>query len=628
MTELGRLLRETGIRAAVIVDDAYDLVPRPDELSDEDWSVFFDDLSREGTEQLARLYPRYGETTPEELKSSTEFVRVLWENQPKLPDEVAGALFGEYKRGNAADRRPLNRLVSYLKEWGLKCRTIGGGAVDEADKADLLVVDLFLGFRQVDGDVERAIDLVRAAVQGRPGRPPLVILMSSSSRLGTIKDEFRDKAGLLGSTFRVVKKEELADRHRIEMLLRRLAEHYEDATRVAGFVEAWDAGLDRARERFIRGLRRLDLWDIAQIRGLLLEFEGQELSEYLLDVCDRVLQYEIEADRETISAAVNLNRIEVDRYPAPHLTGSPDLQELVHRMVFLHSERLRLSAGRDSSGLHLQFGDVLLWYVEGGDVSERSVSLVVTPACDLVRGEVEHVMLLSGELLSLEPGNWSYKDSPVRTPIVVLPDGDRRWIKWNVKDVRTVSWPDLEKMASQSHGVERIGRLRETYAFEIQRKMLDHLGRIGNPANLPAAFAVQVELFFADTKSKARGIVGGGPRGAVCYVGRDEDAKPVHRLVLTEEECDEIERKVAGLDESEVHASARRSLSIIKGSRMLFNMLGRGEVEVPERTGGSKAVTDGGQVLAIVLRGVDFDEGSETDAKVRRAAVIVSVTDV
>ena len=62
----------------------------------------------------------------------------------------------------------------------------------------------------------------------------------------------------------------------LETLLTRLANHYEDAKRVAGFVHAWDSGLDRARQNFIRILRRLDLSDLAQVRGAVARLRRAE----------------------------------------------------------------------------------------------------------------------------------------------------------------------------------------------------------------------------------------------------------------------------------------------------------------------------------------------------------------
>ena len=317
MTELKDLLAARGITRAVVIDDVFDTVPRPDELNDGDWPNFFDDLGDAGTELLRELYEGYEEASTEELKASEDFITVVWENRTNLPQAASDHLFREYEETKTTERTALNSLVAALEALGLACTTMGRELGEVANQAELIFVDLFLGFHQIQDDMGRAVQRVRELLEGRVQNPPLVVLMSRSPRLQEKRNEFRDTAGLLGSTFRVVSKADLATEGTLETLLTRLANHYEDAKRVAGFVHAWDSGLDQARQNFIRVLRRLDLSDLAQIRALLLDFERQNLGEYLLDVADRVLQHEIEADDNTIGSALELNKIDVEKYPAP-----------------------------------------------------------------------------------------------------------------------------------------------------------------------------------------------------------------------------------------------------------------------------------------------------------------------
>ena len=405
----------------------------------------------------------------------------------------------------------------------------------------------------------------------------------------------------------------------------RLATHYEDAKRVAGFIHAWDNGLDQARENFIQILRRLDLPDLAQIQALLLDFEGQELGEYLLDVADRVLQHEIEGNNNTIAATLELNKINLEKYPAPHLVGSPDLQNLVHRMVFLHSDRLRLSENKGK--VQLQFGDVLCWKTEGGTEFSDDISLVVTPACDLVRDRIPQVMLLSGKLKNLEPEDWTYQATPVRTAIVILTNEERKWIKWDLKDVKTLGWSVLDTLINQQGKLERIGRLRDIYAIEIQQKLLADLGRIGRTANLPVSFPVTVSLFYVDTDHKARKLQVEQIEYAVCYVGRGSSPNPVHRLVLTEQACDHLKQALQDLKDVDVHDSARRSLAEVKENPSFFTRFERGEIEISPREG-TKCFPDNNKVYAAIVRGDILDEGSDVTGNLRKAALIVKVTDI
>lgn len=623
MTELATLLETTGIRRAVVIDDVFDEVPRTDELSDDSWTVFFDDLNERGRQLLLDLYSGYDKASLDELRQSQEFVSLVWEHREELP---AAALFGEYENTHTREKQQLDDLVTRLQKFGLACKAMGRN-LDEAIKdADLIVVDLFLGFQQSEGDMNRAVRRVEELIRGRTETPPLVILMSRSPRLLELKNDFRDSSGLLSSTFRVVSKSDLVVPGVLDTLLRRLANHYEDAKRVAKFVHAWDTGLARARQDFIEVLRRLDLSDFAQIRSLLLEFEGQKLGEYILDVVDGVLRHEIEGGDATISAALELNNVNLTKYPAPHLVGTPDLQALVHRMVFIHPSRLRLS--KDTHGLRLQFGDLLRWRNEDRTEFTNEVSLVITPACDLVRRGAKRVALLSGRLESLGPENWSYRDRPVKTAIVILAGEERKWIRWDLKDVKTLNWNEIETSIEQG-GLARVGRFRELYAIAIQQMALADFGRIGPPADLPAVFSVEVTLFYVNADRKAQKLDVDGIELGICYVGRDEHSESAHRLVLTEQTCDRIESTLRGFDASRVHRAARSSLEALMADNTFFDRLEQGKIEVPQTGQGPKQVrSNDNNICAVVVRDDSFSDGSEVSGWARKAALIIRVSDV
>lgn len=626
MTVLRTLLAQQGVTRAVVIDDVFDEVPRPDELAAESWSTFFDDLGERDHLQLGQLYPAYETTQREDLLVSQAFIDALWANRAALPAPARDALFREYENTNATESKGLQALITTLTALGLTCTTMGRDLRDEARTADLIFVDLFLGYQQTEDDIQTAIRRVNDLVRHRIHTPPLVVLMSRSPRLQEKRDEFRDTAGLLGTIFRVVSKTDLEKVGTLENILLRLATHFPDAQRVARFVYAWDDGLNRARERFIQLLRRLDLPDLAQIHALLLEFEGERLGDYLLDVADRVLQHEIERDSDTIAAALELNAIDVTKYPAPHLRGSPDLQELVHQMIFLNTRRLALT---ETDGVpDIRFGDVLRWTGVDGALTPR-VCLVITPACDLIRRGAQRVLLLSGKLEPLVPGSWTYAGQPTRTPIVILADGSRMWVSWDMKDVQTLSWADLDAALVNSGQLRRIGRLRELYALELQQKLLADLGRVGQLAPMPAYFPVLASVYYVGADGKAKRLIHDELESAV-YVGRATKPHSVHRLVLSEQACDRIRDAVQALDNNLVLPAAQASFTDIKADQMFFSQFERGEIELPTELGKIKTLksADGSKVHATITRGGDLDEGVDTANDMRRSALILKVADI
>ena len=627
MTELQTLLKNKDIRKAVVIDDVYDEAPHPAELDEGDWAVFFDDLDEAGHALLSELYPPYEGTRPDDLKASKKFVGALWDNQSQLPAPARERLFKNYEYTKSGERTALRTLVATLENLGLTCTPMGRDAKEDARDADLLFVDLFLGFNQSESDIKRAIRLVSELIRDREESPPLVILMSRSPRLWEKRNEFRDDAGLLGSTFRVALKADLAKDGRLETLLTRLANHYEDAKRVAAFVHAWKLGLERAQDNFIRILRRLDLSDFAQVRALLLDFEGQKLGEYLLDVADRVLQHEIEAETGTIAAAQELNKIELEKYPAPHLSGSPDLQTLVHRMIFQHFERLKLSI--DGETPIIQYGDVLRCKEKASRDLTDDVLLVATPACDLVRGTMKHVLVLPGTLTPLAPEDWSYGGIVFKTPIFESEDGKRHWIKWHLKDRHTIPLTKICEGIQKGTLYERMGRIRETYTTEILQRMLADMGRIGQPANPPATFPVSISLYAVSPNARAHAVSVEGLNTAVCFVGRDAEGKRVDHLVLGEAACDALKETIQEYPDDNVYKAAQQSLIAMKTNNRFFERFEKGLIKVPQKDRKWKEEKgENNQVYLHILRNEGILDGDAAKGNHRNAPFVLKVSDV
>jgi len=91
-----------------------------------------------------------------------------------------------------------------------------------------------------------------------------------------------------------------------------------------------------------------------------------------------------------------------------------------------------------------------------------------------------------------------------------------KWIKWILRDVKTLDLDILNKWLNKTKRLIRIGRLRELYAVEIQQMMLTHQGRIGRPANFPVPFPVDISFFFVGTDSKAKSLDTEGIETATC----------------------------------------------------------------------------------------------------------------
>lgn len=544
---LSDTLHGAGFVSALVIDDAFDTVPKASDLSmDGDaWSIFIADIGADA-ELIRTRFESYDAMDANQLRESDEFVAVIYGMKDEIADESWNRLFDRYERDRGNDRAFLNELCRRLSDAGLRVLQSGRRVPDEGRGCNIVFADLFLGAAQKDFDVDASIKRLQGLVDPRASSPPAVVLMSGSGRLREMKERFRDDARMVGALFRVYQKPDLLKGTTVETVLERFATHYADGVRVAAFLSAWEAGLKVAGTEFMKLIRRLDLSDYGKIREVLLDAEGQPLGSYMLDVFDRVLQHQIEGHAPTIAAAQSLDSIDATRYPAPYIAGSVDLQDFVIRSLWQNGERLRVAG--NTAGMPVSFGDVLVRGSRLADpggkppVDQPDALVVLTPACDLVRKPDRRVLLVGGELRLLDSKTWRYKTSGVTTPVVQLPGQSRMSIVWDLEDQRMLTKAELAALIADHGPYQAKLRLRESNALEIQQDLLSQMGRVGTMSKMPFTFPVDVIVSIFDKEGGVKPlelpitIADGG----VCIIGRDQDGNDLPKLILTETAVDEI----------------------------------------------------------------------------------------
>jgi CheY-like chemotaxis protein len=636
---LAEVLAAQGITSAIVVDDACDEVPTAADIgpTNEAWPNFSDDLSDETRALIEADFPAEGHAQ-DELIALDGYVATIW----KLREQIgapAARLFRLYVDDVRSDERYVRLVKEKLEAQGVNCTTAGREFAEQAKDVDLIVIDLFLGKAQNDQSITETKTRLRAALKHRAANPPLVLLMSRSSRIDEKRDEFRDEVGLLESAFRIVRKSELDAGDKFETQLQRLAENAPDSRKLARFFDALDHGLGKAAVRTLETLRRLRLSDIGQIQQLLLAAEGEAVGSYLVDIFDRILLHEIEADGGIIDAAISLNGFQAAKHPPPYAAGSPELQDLVQRTLTQHPNRIRLPG---SEGARVTFGDVLK--ISAGqnretvrrellvDIADDEVLLVMTPACDLQRDGAPRVLLLVGKVKPLKVKDWIYAND-ARTSSIKINDQEQ-WIKWNVKHVDTVSPKQLET-ALDAGQLTIVARLREAHALELQQKLLSGLGRVGLVANMPATFAVQVEVYFAGVDGRAQPLqVPALADGATCFAGRDGESKPVLRLVMTEGCVDGIHDALSKLGEDQISEKARKPFMHVVKSQDLRQMLAlgfdltstheNGWTQIPSISGKD----DGVESMGLIAWNYEIPDQPIAPKQLARAGVILLVKDL
>jgi hypothetical protein len=594
---LVELLKSKDIRTALIVDDAVDDVPLASDLSGlaDEWGTFAGDLEDHHRKLIDQAYPDGSGKRFDDKIVDDFYVAAVWKLRDKL-DGLAEPVFERYVASQHADKVYVERVKSRLEALEIDCTTRGRAFAEEARTRDIVIIDLYLGAAQNKDAFDLSKRLLAEAIAPRSANPPMVLLMSRNEQLPANRDEFRDQVGLIDSGFRVIRKSDIDLGDRLERQIERLAENAVDTRKLAAFFDALSTGIERAADRTLEVMRRLKLSDIGQVQELLLEFEGEPPGSYLVDLFDRVLQHEVEAEKGIIDAAVALNDVTSVNHPPPYLSGSPQLQDVVRRTLAQNSKRLCLKI---SDEFPVTFGDLIRIKVpeqaapaEGaaanpaGEIAlapprmglpearADEIRLVLTPVCDLQRGEAPNVLMLVGDVRTLDRSAWRYGPD-TRTPAVLI-DDELRWIAWKLKHVDTIAWKDLRDGLTAGT-VEIVGRLREAHALEVQQRMLSGLGRVGLVAPMPATFPVEVNIqTLAEDGTACDLTVPDLGLGAVCYVGRDKDGRTVARLVMTEGACDGIEDALAAIPHEQIAPGARPPISHMISSGELRRTLEAG----------------------------------------------------
>lgn len=598
--ELKHVLEVEGITTAAIIDDVFDEIPTSRDIDDESWNFFQDDVN---DPELA-IINGYGVTDPEsrweELRNDDSFIRFLWDH--RADSTVFESLFRPFEERQANGRAQLQPLRAVLfDELKLQGGVFGSRTADITEKAQVLFVDLFLGAPQDDTARNMALERVKSIVEPRRVQPPIVILMSSSTRLQAMRDDFRDEAGLIGCQFRTVQKTDLTGSSEIEEILYDLASSYKDSLKLSEFLELWRLALQDASNRFVRAVRRLDLRDYADLQSLILAAEGELIGAYFLEVFGEYFQFELEEDGRLSAAALKLNEMEWKNYPSPHFLPSTMSAIIADGLLFRSSKLL-------SKSEPMQFGDILFStrvdaLGEGAEPvanfgkGERIALAVLTGACDLQHGYAKRFFFVAGvakpsELILHK------KPSPLITP-VLFHGGKQFVVDWDLG--APVAWTESElKKHLDSGTFERVRRFRSLFSLQLQQLFTSNLSRVGTPVMPPVQHLAGITISFVDATEHLQQLVSVEPsdQQAVVLVGRTEETF-VDRLILAPEIVNELRLAMYKVELTSLSERYREHWSAALKNREFFSKTKEGLRY--ERKGFARAFKDSSYDIVTVI---------------------------
>lgn len=567
-----KLVARAGIHKAIIVDDGYDEIPQVDELLDrEEWNSFFDDTRQSpSAERITDLFPDYDPDNWEILKQDQGFIAVLWSNRGVIEDLLHG-IFTVYEQKLEANRRSLAAVESALTSLNIPFEKCGRDFVEAAVYADLIILDLFLGIQQSSRDRQLTVDRLNEALDRRKIEgllQPSIVLMSQIPGVTELAKEFRQDTALHASAFRHIRKTDLSKSERMKGLILTLASHRPDSQALASFMETWEKKAHEAVRSAAGTLRKIDIDDLQHIKSMLLRFEGLNTSSYMLDIFDRVLQYEIESHSEVLDSAIRLDTM-VDS-PAPlMISNDRDTYAILERTLFVSPNRRDHVTG---SIWPVAFGDIL-GPKRGTPIKRRGffwgradqVFFVASPACDLIRKDgLTTVLLVAGTLKEIDLTNPGLAVKEETTPVIKLDDNKRFQVDWNFGDLRTINLAKAKQLLHSTRGDASIyGRLREGAALNLRQQLLSHVGRVGELAPLPRSWKFSANLHLPRRQGGTEPIV--LPDEVTITGNIIIPKKGVYASVIIDSSCEEdLTAALLGLDLTNVAPKSHKMFKVLK----------------------------------------------------------------
>lgn len=636
-------VRDAGIRSAIIVDDGYDEIPQVAELREEGaWDSLFDDAQGAEAERITAFFPTYNPEDREELRSNQEFINALWHARENIRDLLSG-LFDDYEQ-KISDNRPfLEAAESALTALGIPYETCGRDFVGSAIDVDLIVIDLFLGIQQGTPDREFTVERLKEVIRRREDRPlPSIVLMSQVQGIDELAKDFRRDVKLHASAFRQIRKNDLQKPGRIEGLILTLATHRSDSQALAKFVETWEAKAVEAVCAAAGTLRKVDIDDLQHIRSMLLRFEGLNTSSYMLDVFDRVLQYEIESHDAVLEAAIRLDEMADD--PAPlMISNDRDTYAVLEQTLFVNPKRRAHATGAEWP---IAFGDILgprpgVPVKLRGFFSGRDdlVLFVASPECDLIRKDgLTTALLVAGSLKEIDLAKPGLAVRAKTTPVLVVDGGQRFRVDWDFGDLRTIKLDQARRLLHTTNGdMTIVARLREGTALGLRQQLLSNVGRVGELAPLPRSMRFQASLHLPLQEGGVRPIT--MPEGVAITGNIFIPRNAGYATVIFDSNCEaDLTAALLGLDLTEAATRSRTMFETLKEQtriRQIFRSgfqgielplsvaRGAGLLKLNEEQPDSDEKKPKTDKVATIIKGANIEE--ELGNNLRTAGLIVQI---
>lgn len=494
-----------GSASVIIVDNLF-AGPDLSHISAESRGDFLESLEDDQTvrEKLRKAISLDIDDPRELLDAALANVQLLWELYASDPraHHFLFPLFSLVAAENAELVR-LKELASCLEDmFGRAPETYASleEAKDALSRCAIAFVDFFLddSMRLEDTLAHHAefSDYYRHGFDhDKETWPKIVVLISTRLPGEADLRSFRQGAGLRTAFFKPLAKNQIT-KDRVEGLLRPWSDKYPNSATLHKYLDQLSDAVSESAAGVCDDLDRIEVHDLAILDAGRLMVEGASLHSYV-----GWLTSELLASRARQAFAAR-----AEGAPERAFDGALDTLLLSESVLFdLFADVASSPSERDGRP---QFGEILA-PTDALDKPDAPVYVAMSPACDLVRCELDYeVLLVKGKLTALgreasdllqagsvygmgkhfltyEHGGSERRGAILwdwRTGLITRPSGD---------------------LADKAKYV-RLGRMTELFAYELKDKALSHVSRVGLPVapSVQRAAKVVVRTHFAGGKGE------------------------------------------------------------------------------------------------------------------------------
>jgi hypothetical protein len=509
MPAIIELFKKHEIAEIAIIDDFFDPPKVETDGASEKIASFWSEIVEDKDALFELKTLGFDVRSREEI--GNDLLKVLWDNRTKLKslERPSGHIF--------SIKNEESELVKFLalieKDYGIKYKPFGTDDALTDPKYKLIFIDYYLGPISSEAlkikAVNRSIYFAEKLLETYESEPhkPVFILMSSLPISEEMRNNFRDRAKIMGGMFYFISKNNIAEKRRLAIELYPIMRGLEASYKIDSFITSLKDSMDSARNVFEGQINSLSISDYAYIQKLCLEDEEHPLGNYVLWLFgEHYIHLLSEALRDQRKA---INNISIDDLPPSQFIPSLVLAEIYNSALFENV----------SDADELQFGDIF--------VKDKDVRIVINPECSLVRdvdGDLS-IILLHGELVEHSKSDPKKTAPNIRTEMFQLEIEDAKKsfrIAWYLNRFDSFKYKEVKAIV-KDRGFEKVFRLKLPNALQIQNAFSSNLTRVGINVAPPIYSPLKVEVFCEGTDGKAEQLLPLGDNLAYLFFVKRQD---------------------------------------------------------------------------------------------------------